>query len=480
QLQANQQLLQQEINQLAALKTPATPGAASLAGSFPRSILIPGTDTSLAIGGYVKLDAFWWLQGGSPNGNVSASDAVNNYLNGVPLNAPIGGAFNPHSRGNGVFQFTARESRFHVETRTPTAWGPADTYLEIDFYGCSAGGLDCSNQNQVTNPVLPRLRLAYGTLGPWLAGQDWDAVNDLQAQPEMIDFGGEMGHFGYARSPQLRYTWAGPYGLSAIVAANQPLTQVIGPAGAFETDSGSVTAGAAAAGFAPVALAVNPTKNTLPDGNFVLGITQPWGHLRLNAILQDMELQDGSFISQNYLGYGGGFSGNVRPGWFGWAKDGFGFEAWAGSGLGHYANGTAGATGWQAIASNFGGGPAEGNVCGYGAVGIAPTAACAKFVHSTTFSQFGGQVNYAHYWLPNLRSTVVYGYQGQDVPSGLIGPGMALGVVNRAVWNATANLIWSPVAFVNIGLEYTYGQRETEGGARGNMQVIEGEFQVSF
>ncbi|HVH74428.1 MAG TPA: hypothetical protein VM755_05885, partial [Stellaceae bacterium] len=47
QLQANQQLLQQEINQLAALKTPATPGAASLAGSFPRSILIPGTDTSL-------------------------------------------------------------------------------------------------------------------------------------------------------------------------------------------------------------------------------------------------------------------------------------------------------------------------------------------------------------------------------------------------------------------------------------------------
>ncbi|HEV2300688.1 MAG TPA: hypothetical protein VGR91_03880, partial [Stellaceae bacterium] len=55
QLQANQQLLQQEIDQLAALKTPATPGAASMAGSFPRSILIPGTDTSLAVGGYVKL-----------------------------------------------------------------------------------------------------------------------------------------------------------------------------------------------------------------------------------------------------------------------------------------------------------------------------------------------------------------------------------------------------------------------------------------
>jgi len=497
QLQANQQLLQQEINQLAALKTPATPGAASLAGSFPRSILIPGTDTSLAVGGYVKLDAFYWLSGGVPNGNVSASDAVNNYLQSVPLNvgAPGVGGFNAHSRGNGVFQFTARESRFHIETRTPTAWGPADTFLELDFYGCSAGGLDCSNQNQVTNPVVPRLRLAYGTLGPWLAGQDWVAVNDLEAQPEMIDFGGEMGHFAYARAPQLRYTWAGPYGLSAIVAANQPLTQVIGPAGAYETDSGSVTEGAAEAGFAPVALAVNPAKNSLPDGNFVLGITQPWGHLRLNAIVQDMSLQDGAFISKDYLGYGGGFSGNVRPGWFGWAKDGFGFEAWAGSGLGHYANGTAGPTGWQGIASNFGAAPGvAGNVCGYGSL-VAPagagpgtepavspkdstTAACAAFVHSTTFSQFGGQVNYAHYWLPNLRSTVIYGYQGQDIPSGLLGG--FVGVANRDVWNATANLIWSPVAFVNIGLEYTFGERETVSGLRGDMNVIEGEFQVSF
>jgi hypothetical protein len=482
QLEANQQLLQQEINQIAALKTPAVPGAPSMAGSFPRSILIPGTDTSLAVGGYVKLDAFWWLSGGIPNGNVSASDAVNNYINGAPLDlhgtgifAPA--TFNPHSRGNGVFQFTARESRFHIETRTPTAWGPADTYLEIDFYGCSAGGLDCSNQNTVTNAVLPRLRLAYGTLGPWLAGQDWVPVDDLMAQPEMIDFGGEFGHFGYARAPQLRYTWEGPYGMSAIVAAVQPLTEMLTPAGGIQTDTAAVD-GSAVPGFGVTGLAVNPGKNTVPDGNFVLNFAQPWGHVQVHGVVRELEMQDGAFISKDYLGYGGGVSGNVRPGWFGWDKDGFGWDLFGGDGLGHYVNGTGG---FGALATNFGGSAVEGNLCSYGAAeGGRVTPACAAFVKARTITQYGGQLNYAHYWLPGLRSTAIVGYQGQDVPSTLIGPTQSALVVNRSLWDAGVNLIWSPVAFINIGLEYDFGQRTTLDNIRGDVNVIEGEFQVSF
>jgi hypothetical protein len=480
QLEANQQLLQQEINQIAALKTPATPGAPSMAGSFPRSILIPGTDTSLAVGGYVKFDAFYWMSGGPANGNVQASDGVNDYLQGVPLDlhgtgifAPA--TFNQHSRSTGVLQFTARESRFHVETRTPTAWGPADTYLEFDFYGCN--GFSCSALDHTTNSLVPRLRLAYGTLGPWLAGQDWVPVDDLEAQPEMVDFGGEMGHFGYTRAAQLRYTWQGPYGLFGIAALVQPTTDVISPLGAFQTDS-STTAGAGApASFE----GINPATSKAPDGNFIFGIEQPWGHLRLNAIAQQLELQDGAFVSKDYVGYGGGFSGNVRPNWFGWPKDGFGFEAWAGSGLGRYADNT---PGFQGLATNFGATPGtQMNLCGYGSVAggaAAVTPACAAFIRAGTITSYGGQVNYAHYWTPNLRSTAILGYQGEDVPATLIGAVQAGLVVNRAVWDAGINLIWSPVAFVNIGLEYDYGQRVTVSNIRGDENVLEGEFQVSF
>ena len=76
-LTANQQLLQQRIDQLAAAannnpeqQAAVTPGqvvagAPSLAGSFPRSFLIPGTNTSLAITGYVKYDMQEYITGGS-------------------------------------------------------------------------------------------------------------------------------------------------------------------------------------------------------------------------------------------------------------------------------------------------------------------------------------------------------------------------------------------------------------------------------
>src|SRR5690242_21680316 len=69
-LRANQELLQRRIDQLAQLPrskigpsgtggtaygTAPVPGAALVGGSFPRSFLIPGTDTSIRVGGFVDL-----------------------------------------------------------------------------------------------------------------------------------------------------------------------------------------------------------------------------------------------------------------------------------------------------------------------------------------------------------------------------------------------------------------------------------------
>jgi uncharacterized caspase-like protein len=67
-LRANQELLQRRIDQLAqatkqypagagstVMGTEPAPGAALVGGSFPRSFLIPGTDTSIRVGGFVDL-----------------------------------------------------------------------------------------------------------------------------------------------------------------------------------------------------------------------------------------------------------------------------------------------------------------------------------------------------------------------------------------------------------------------------------------
>src|SRR5215467_3971153 len=157
-LRANQELLQRRIDQLAQIPATggvpgagtsagtgaqAAPGAPSLGGSFPRSFLIPGTETSIRLGGFVDLTGLYFLQGansGNP-GTPSSNAGQNGNLNSIPL----GQVFIPgagsvaqsanHSRGNGVFMFSPQQSRINIETRTPTAWGESRTFFEFDWSG---------------------------------------------------------------------------------------------------------------------------------------------------------------------------------------------------------------------------------------------------------------------------------------------------------------------------------------------------------
>jgi hypothetical protein len=45
---------------------------------------------------------------------------------------------------------------------------------------------------------------------------------------------------------------------------------------------------------------------------------------------------------------------------------------------------------------------------------------------------------------------------------------------------ANINVIWSPVAFVDTGLEYLWGQRRVLANITGQEQVFIGEFRVKF
>src|SRR6202022_888580 len=75
-LRADQELLQKRIDQLSQAPPPAPgpfvpgfgpgtrpPAAPGTIGSFPRSFLIPGTDTSLRIGGIAWTQIVWYLHG---------------------------------------------------------------------------------------------------------------------------------------------------------------------------------------------------------------------------------------------------------------------------------------------------------------------------------------------------------------------------------------------------------------------------------
>src|SRR3977135_2449861 len=65
-LRANQELLQRRVDQLAQVPPPppgAGPGRPVMAGSFPRSFVIPGTEVSLRVGGPGVGSLVWTING---------------------------------------------------------------------------------------------------------------------------------------------------------------------------------------------------------------------------------------------------------------------------------------------------------------------------------------------------------------------------------------------------------------------------------
>jgi hypothetical protein len=157
-------------------KPPVTLG--DVKGTFK----IPGTDTSLGFGGFVKLDVnFSSVSAGSPN----SSSFGDQYLS-IPQ-IPIS-----HQGENSQLVFNARESRFWLKSFTPSQWGDINTYVEMDFYG-SAG------------TYTPRLRHAYGSFGNFLAGQTWTTFLNELAIPDTLDNNGSVGMSKF-RQPLVRWT----------------------------------------------------------------------------------------------------------------------------------------------------------------------------------------------------------------------------------------------------------------------------------
>jgi Porin subfamily/DcaP outer membrane protein len=518
-LRANQELLQRRIEQLAQQAPPpgttgggaaqplgykAAPETPTLGGSFPRSFLIPGTDTSIRLGGFVDYTALYFLQGSNNSnpGTPSTNSGQNGNMNSIPLGqvfipgiGPVAQGAN-HSRGNGVFQSGPDQSRIDIETRTPTAWGESRTFFSWDFGG-SNNFIPLSAQQGGGDSKVPRLRFAYGTLGGFLAGQALSNFSDADADTESMEFGGALGSTGGQRIPQVRYTIAGPYGSAFSVSAEQPITGIIVPSGTISNDQllaanqnapGPVTSPLAplipatsfcngvpctGTGITPgVTTQNNPAQVFAPSLTAASYWAQPWGHVDFAGLLMPSRVNDGKFVDRSFIGYGGHFSGDVHPGWFGWEKDDILFSVVVGNGIGPYSAGGMN-TAFQ-LASNF----SIATACATPTPTCTGLAAASNILVKPVFS-YSTNGGYQHWWLPNLRSTIAVGFWEQNPSSQLIGPTEA-NSANKVLWNTFANLVWNPVAFITTGVEYMYGKRIVVSNAKGQEQVLIGKFRVAF
>ncbi|MBV8121180.1 MAG: porin, partial [Alphaproteobacteria bacterium] len=345
-LDKQQELLKARIDQLAQMgpNPGSNPGAAgspaptapSVGGSFARSFLIPGTQTSIRVGGFIDESIFYYLQNGPANGVPSVTSEIDGNLETMPLHLgggtvpgyPTSGSLVPvniqSSRGNGVFFESPQQSRLNVESRTPTEFGEARTFLEIDFKGTNNFSTTGQNgQSSVNNPLIPRMRYAFGTLGGFLAGQANSEFRDATAEPETFADDGPPGIAGPQRIPQVRYTYEGPHGSSFSVSAETPQTAILTPAGKIATDSTNqvvnTTAGLVPAsnggtgscvanGFpvtnaAGCTLSFNPTKSSAPDLVFASYWAQPWGHIDARAVIRPtLTVNDGRYVNQQFVG----------------------------------------------------------------------------------------------------------------------------------------------------------------------------------
>ena len=252
------------------------------------------------------------------------------------------------------------------------------------------------------------LRHAYasysGKYGEFLAGQFWSTVMDLKVLPEALTEPTMSGAM-FARQAQVRYSL--PFG------SKYTLHMAI-----EDPDSNDV-------------FSEEPTNNLTSQPDYILGLEydEPgnW-HVRLNGILRELEVELPSGQRVNDEGWGLALTGSLRV----LEHDKLAVGATYGEGLGRYL------------------------------LGLAPGAAAVIDPSTRSLKvrdNWGGFTVYSHQWQPGLRSAAILGYAEAGAED--FQPGSTF---NNTTY-AGANLLWSPLPYLTLGIEYVYGDLEREDGS---------------
>jgi hypothetical protein len=390
----------------ASIALVTTAGAAAsdvvTGGATQGSFKLPGSDTSITLGGYIKLDAIY----SDRAAGRGATTGDQEYEAGA---VPVGPDADASQRGQ--VKFHARQSRFNFKTSTPTGLGELSTFVEADLFGTS-GNESVSNSNGL------RVRHAYGTLGNLLAGQTWTTFSDVATYPETVDFGGPAGVI-FARQAQVR--WTQPFtGGQWAVALENPETVVTLPTGqTFRADDDRV-----------------------PDIAGNIKFDTGWGKYSIAALARQIRIDSASAPASREQKWGTalGVNGVVPL----LTQDDVRFSAYYGNAIGRYA------------------------------VGFFTDGVLDADSHLELPKQWLAMAAYRHFWSPNLRSTIALSSLRSSNPAGTAGS------VDKAASSAHLNVIWSPVAQVNLGLEVIHATREIEDGQTGKLNRIQAAAQYAF
>lgn len=377
--------------------------ALSEAARADKQFKVPDSDTTVTVGGYVKLDAI-----------LSDRSAGVDSVGDQQLNAsliPVGPTAGQHKTNQVTLH--ARQTRLFFGTSTPTSYGDVTTYIEGDFFGADGN-------ESVTNSNNFRIRHAYGTFGHLLAGQFWTNFFNEQTYPETLDFGGAVGEI-FIRQAQLRWTQKFARGDWSVSAENpESVLAIPGSATPFRSDS-----------------------DHAPDFTARLKLGAGRGTYSLGLLGRNIHIDSPSAPAATSGKWGGAATFNGIVPTFG--RDDLRFDVNVGNAIGRYQ-----------------------------VAGFLPDGYLDASGHLQLARQESAFIAYRHFWTPTLRSNLELSATNSRPPAGTFNG------INQADHSQHLNLIWSPVANVNLGGEFLHASRTVTGGARGELNRLQFSAQYNF
>jgi hypothetical protein len=286
---------------------------------------IPNSKATIGIGGFARLDAIHDFDA------IGSEDAFD------PSTIPTDGTEGENTR------FHAKWTRLSVDFRRPTRRGPARIFVETDFF---------SSDNAL------RLRHAFGSVGPLLAGQTWTTFMDEDVIPPTLDLE-EPRVFVFTRQALVRWSWNRNERVRWALAVEDPDAEIEQPVGV----AGS-------------------SKNPLPD--LTARVRRSWGssHLQFSGFVGRARFEPEEGPNDDVTIWGLSLTGKATT----VGSDALRFQLAYGDGLARYHGGLAAAP--------------DGN---------------GRLEAISTFSTM---ISSSHYWNERLSSHVVGSYGEEDNPAG--------------------------------------------------------------
>jgi hypothetical protein len=388
---------------------PEDPVEAMGEESFPGSLRIPGTNTAMKMGGFVK---------GTLVKSFDPLATTDRFIVGsIPVGASETGVEEETS-------LTANQSRLNLEMRETTGVGDLRGFIEADF--ASSGDTF-------------RLRHAYGQYKNILTGKTWSTFFDPLAGPEEIDFEGINGRT-ILRQTQIRWFPRIGRDWNLQVALEDPTSKVseIDLTGSPDDDDG---------GFNPNfgGEILSNGVSDLPD--FVASIRRTWfrrWHVKTAFVAHQVRAQysqSSQLPVRDETGWGLSTSGAFKAGWLD-ERDNIKFQFIVGDGIGRYVNDPNSIGGQDGV--------------------FKPDGSDIK-----TLPIIAGFAAYQHWWNDTLRSNFIF--SGVRIDNHDFQPDDAY---ERTI-RASTNLFWSPTPRVDVAAELIWGERTNKNGESGDASQVQ-------